>query len=61
MEISQISIELKPSGQSRFQKLNFAHNSKNNTQKQISRFSFPVQFYWISLFFSKDFVQEYRL
>ena len=31
-----------------------------NIQKQISNFSCPVQFYWISLFCSKYFAQDYR-
>ena len=30
-------------------KLNFGNSSQKNTQKQISTFSFPIQFYWIFL------------
>ena len=47
LEKSEIWVETKPSAQSPFKKLNFGNSSQKNMQKQISNFSFPVQFYWI--------------
>ena len=40
------------------QELRLCQWQLKNTQKQIPNFSFPVQFYWITPFCSKYFVQD---
>ena len=54
---SQIWMEIQPCVQSFFQKFNFG-NSSQNTQKKISNFSCPLQFYRISLFYFKYFIKD---
>ena len=57
---SKTRVVTQPSAQSPFQKSNFG-NSSQGTGKSISNFSCPVQFYWISVFCSKYFVQDCSL
>ena len=40
------------------QELKLCQQQLKSTQKQIQNFSFPVQFYWITPFCSKYFVQD---
>ena len=64
---SRVAEDLESQDTRKFQEkliLDWKHNlvpslpSINSTQKQISNFSCPVQFHWISLFCSKYFVQD---
>ena len=50
--ISQIWVKTQPSAKFPFQKSKLWQQQSKNIQNQISNFSFPVQFYWVSLFFS---------